>query len=153
DERRSHAELRLQQLVEERSTLLGRMEGFAEEIRRADEARALAADAAAAARKGAEGKAAENSEGKAALAAARAAAGASSTRAAEPAREIATAEGERSGAERRRRDALEHHAEATAHRQSLESQLGHLTGQTELWESQADEIRARLDSADAALTA
>src|SRR5690606_35301370 len=53
----------------------------------------------------------------------------------------------------RRRDALDHHAEASQHLEMLASQLIDLTDQTELWESQADEVRERLEAADSALQA
>lgn len=147
DERRANAETRLQQIVAERGGLESRQASLAEEIEAAAAKRGEASQAVAEARSNAESKGRENQQIKQGLAEARTGAESAASRARELAREIATAEGQRGGAERRRRDALERQQEATERLAGLSEQLADLTDQTELWQSQADDVRERLDAA------
>jgi len=146
-ERRSHAELRIKQLVDERQATQARIDTLGEEISGSRAERARLTDVVESARAVAEAKGEVNAEVRRALLSERAATEAASTEAREVARRIATAEGERAGAERRRRDALQDLTVLSERLQMLRLELGQLTGQTELWQTRADEVRDRLAAA------
>ncbi len=151
EERRNHAEARLGQLAEESATLRvsaadadTQLAALAAERGRL--ARAVE-DAGAAARARAE----ENVLAKNAVVAERAAAEAAAGVARGLAHQIAKGQGERASAERSGGEAWERHGQALEDLASVEHELARLTGQTELWETQADEIRREMDAARAAV--
>jgi chromosome segregation protein len=154
EERRTHAELRLSQLSVERTDLTGRAAALTDELERSAGERDRLAVIVGTARERAESKGAENAEVRRALGAEGVATEGAGARARERAREIATAEGARAGAERRRREALDRRVEIGVQLERLGTELAQTTGQTELWETQADEIRHRAAAAaEAAETA
>jgi len=146
-ERRTHAEVRIRQLVDERQTTILRLAGLGEEIQRSRERRTSVAALAEEARSRAEERSAENQEIRRVLMTERASTEAAAVQSREISRRIATAEGERAGAERRRRDALAYVEELTRKLDSMRLELSQLTGQTDLWQIQAEEIRQGLDIA------
>jgi chromosome segregation protein len=146
-ERRSHAELRIRQLVDERQATQARIDALGEEIAGSRAERDRLVDVVESARAVAEARGEVNAEVRGALLSERAATEAASAQAREVARRIATAEGERAGAERRRRDALQDLAVLSERLQMLRLELGQLTGQTELWQTRADEVRDRVAAA------
>lgn len=143
DERRSHAETRLRQLVDERTILGRRIEELSAEIEARGEELIGARSAVESARAAAERRGAENTAVRAELTAARATAEEAAVRARDLAREIARAEGERGAAERRRRDAVDRRAETEERLEELRLQLAQMTDQTELWSTQAEEVKER----------
>jgi chromosome segregation protein len=146
-ERRTHAELRIKQLVDERQAIQGRLDALEEEISRAAAKRAQLVEVAETARARAEEKVTINLEIRRELTEERAATEAAGLRSREVAREIATAEGERAGAERRRLDSLRALEELSSQLEDLRLELSTMTGQTELWETRAEEVRERLSAA------
>jgi chromosome segregation protein len=151
EERRTHGEFRMKQLADERSAIESGWDAMEAEITaRVSECRRLAA-AVAEARRRADERAGANRELRSILTAERAATDAVAEAARSLAREIATNEGERMGAERRGREARDRLAELRDELERVRLELNQMTGQTELWESQADEVRSRLIAADEAL--
>lgn len=146
-ERRDAAELRMQRLSEEKAELVARLDEIGRSAAGEEEARGSLAERVERERALAEAKGEENLEIRRALAAGREAMESAAARARERAREIATAEGERAGAERRRRDALERRAEVVEQLERVRRELAQMTDQTELWETQADEFRDRAAAA------
>lgn len=144
DERRTNAEQRLAQLVEERTNLGRRIETLVREMEAAVAEAERLTDEVDRSRAIVEARVAENGAIRQQVNEARTVAEAAAVRARELAREIAAAEGERAAAERRRTDAIQRRAEAAARLETLRSQLDQLTDQTDLWVSQADEVRDRL---------
>ncbi|MEX2581769.1 MAG: chromosome segregation protein SMC [Gemmatimonadota bacterium] len=147
EERRSNAELRIQQLVGERETAQAKIATLTEEIAVAGEERVRLSAVVESARERVRTKADENLEVRSALTTERSVAEQAAATARELAREIATAEGERAAAERRGRDSRARSAELGAQLDVVRLELNQMTDQTELWETQADEIRERVSFA------
>ncbi len=147
DERRTHAELRIQQLARERAEVQQRIASLAAEVERSGEARDRQRGALETYQERLEERSEENRSVRAAVMAERAASDAAAARAQELAREIAAAEGERAAVERRRREAEERLAELAGSRETLSSQLGDLSEQTDLWSVRTDEVQALLRAA------
>jgi chromosome segregation protein len=147
DERRSNAEMRIQQLVRERAELGGRAEALAADAERlaVDRDRALARLEGV--RERLEARVEENDALRSTLASHRQASEAAAGRSREIAREIAAAEGERASAERRRADALERLASLGDQDAQLGNEITVLGEQTELWSGQGLALRDRLDAA------
>jgi chromosome segregation protein len=151
EERRTHGEFRMKQLADERSAIESGWDAMEAEVAaRASDCRRLAA-AVVEARRRADERAGANHELRSVLTAERAATDAVAEAARKLAREIATTEGERMGAERRGREARDRLAELRDELERVRLELNQMTGQTELWEIQADEVRSRLVVADEAL--
>jgi chromosome segregation protein len=144
EERRANAGARLEQLVAERPALLARLEELANEILATTERRDATRRSVDDARRRVEEKAEENVAVRGTLTAERSASEAAAARARELAREMATAEGERVGAERRRADARARGQEIAAQLESVRLELAQMSDQTELWETQAEEVRERM---------
>jgi chromosome segregation protein len=147
EERRTHAELRIEQLARERSEVLQRRDALTAEVARSDAARERHRGVLDALQERLEERHEENRAIRASVQAERAASDAAAARARELTREIATAEGERAAAERRRREAEERLGDLTDSREALRTQLGDLSEQTELWAVRADEVQALLAAA------
>lgn len=147
DERRSHAELRIQQLVRERQEVTARAAALASEAERLEEERRRAADVLSGTRELLERRAGENEAIRATLARHRDESERASARSRELAREIAVAEGERGVAERREREAAERLARLVPQGEQIEAELAQVGAQTDLWADQADALRARLEGA------
>jgi len=147
DERRSHAEMRIQQLVRERAELGERAAALSAEGERlggeVDQARARLEGV----RERLEARVEENDALRATLNAHRQASEAAAGRSRELAREIAAAEGERAAAERRRADALERGGQLGEQEVQLGNEITVLGQQTELWSGQGMTLRERLDAA------
>ncbi|CAN5732620.1 chromosome segregation protein SMC [soil metagenome] len=149
-ERRSHAEMRLQQLVRERSELAKRASSLSAEAERLTETRRRAAETLRSLQERREAGAEENEKLRSALTAHRQASEDAASRTRELAREIATAEGERTAAERRRREAEERLPRLEEREREIAAQLEALSAQGTLWGVQAEELRARLTAASSA---
>ncbi|CAN5367452.1 chromosome segregation protein SMC [soil metagenome] len=149
-ERRSHAEMRLQQLVRERSELAKRASSLSAEAERLTETRRRAAETLRSLQERREAGAEENEKLRSALTAHRQASEDAASRTRELAREIATAEGERTAAERRRREAEERLPRLEEREREIAAQLEALSAQGTLWGAQAEELRARLTAASSA---
>jgi chromosome segregation protein len=147
DERRTHAEQRIEQLVRERAELLERRGHLAAEVERSAEVRERQTGALETLRERLEERGEENQAVRSALTAQRAAGEAAATRARELAREIASAEGERASAERRRREAEERLAGLAEQEEALSTQLVDLSEQTELWSVRVEDVQQRLTEA------
>lgn len=147
EERRSHAESRIQELVRERGDLLGRIERYRCEVEELEAARGERELAAARAREIAEQRASEALEVRQALTAERARAERAAEESRRLTREIAAGEGERAGAETRGRDAREQLLQLRADLERVEHELAQMHGQTELWEAQSEEVREALERA------
>lgn len=147
DERRAHAELRIQQLIRERAEVEERRAALAAEAERTTVERARQAALLETLRERRESRAEENEEVRFALARERAASEAAAVRSRDLAREIAAAEGERGAAERRRAEAEERAAEIAERERGLAGELDALDDQTELFSSRADVLRDRLAEA------
>lgn len=144
EERRNHLESRLSVLLDEKDALLGGAERSEAEIARLMVERERAYSEVAVARDAVETMAARTSEVRQTLSAERSVAEAAAVAARELASEIATYQADRAGAERAGRDARERLIQVTAELERVEHELGQMAGQTELWETQVDEIRATL---------
>ena len=147
DERRSHAEMRIAQLVRERGELAERAERQAGEAARLEGEVKNAAARLEGVRERLEGRLEENETLRATLAAHRQATDAAAARARDLAREIAAAEGERAAAERRQAEAAERIGRLAEQEAQLGADLAMLDEQTELWSGQGDALRDRLDAA------
>jgi chromosome segregation protein len=147
DERRSHAEMRIGQLVHERGDLAERA------VSRDAEAARLAAERDGASgrletvREGLEARLEENEALRATLAGRRRESEAAAARASELAREIAGAEGERAAAGNRRDEAGERIRLLAEQEEQIATELAVLEEQTELWSGHGDALRDRLDAA------
>lgn len=147
DERRTHAEMRIAQLVRERGELAERAERQATEATRLQGEVAHAAARLESVRERLEGRLEENEGLRATLAAHRRTTEAAAARSRDLAREIAAAEGERAAAERRRDEAAERITRLAEQEAQLAGDLAMLDEQTELWSGQGDALRDRLDAA------
>jgi chromosome segregation protein len=150
NERRTHAELRIQQLLRERSEVEERRASLAMDADRLGRERALQAGVLESVRERREKSSELSQEVRAALTRERAASEAAASRARGLAREIAAAEGERGATERRRRDAEERVAELAERELGLAGELSTIDDQMELFSSRADNARdevARLSEA------
>ena len=147
DERRSHAEMRIAQLVRERGELAERAERLAADAARLEGEAAQAAARLEGVRERLEARLEENETLRATLAAHRQASDAAAGRARELAREIAAAEGERAAAERRQAEAAERIGALAEQEAQLGAELAMLDEQTELWSGQGESLRDRLDAA------
>jgi chromosome segregation protein len=150
NERRAHAEMRIQELVRERGELEVREATLAREAETTAAEVARRSEALAGLREKLEERGTENQTVRSAVAAERAAADGAAARARELAREIAATEGERSATLRRRREAEELAAEVEAREKALRSQLTGLEEQGELFGARAGEARALLAAATSA---
>ncbi|HET7233205.1 MAG TPA: chromosome segregation protein SMC [Longimicrobium sp.] len=147
DERRSNAELRIQQLVRERGELAERAAALdADAVRLRDE-RDTALGRLEGVRERLEARVEENDGLRATLNAHRQASEAAAARSREVAREIAAAEGERAASERRRIDAVERLGRLGEQDTQLGTEITVLGEQTELWSGQGMSLRERLDAA------
>jgi chromosome segregation protein len=153
DERRSHAELRIEQLVRERQEVRGRAAALAAEAERLEAERRAASERLDGTRELLERRSEENEAIRATLARHREESERASVRSRELAREIAGTEGERGAAERREREATERSARLGPQREALEAELAGIGAQTELWADQAGTLRARLEGAAEAVEA
>jgi chromosome segregation protein len=147
DERRSHAEMRIAQLVRERGELAERAERLAADAARLEGEVRNAAARLEGVRERLEMRLEENETLRATLAAHRQASDAAATKSRELAREMAAAEGERAAAERRQAEAAERIARLAEQEAQLAGDLAMLDEQTELWSGQGDTLRDRLDAA------
>ncbi|HEX2091602.1 MAG TPA: AAA family ATPase, partial [Longimicrobiaceae bacterium] len=147
DERRSHAELRIQQLVRERAELQERAAALSAEAGRLAVEERRAGEALDTLRDLLERRMEENASIRATLARHREESELASIRSRDLAREIAAAEGERGAAERREREAAERAARLGPQAEQLAAELTGLGAQTELWSGQVDGLRLRLESA------
>lgn len=147
DERRSNAELRIQQLVRERAELGERAGALAADAERLTGDRDRAAGRLDTVRERLEGRVEENDALRATLNAHRQASEGAAARSREVAREIAAAEGERAAAERRRAEALERGGRLGEQDAQLSTEITVLGEQTELWSGQGMSLRERLDAA------
>jgi chromosome segregation protein len=144
DERRSHAEMRIGQLVRERSDLERRLAALAGDADRLTWEGDRARTALEALRERHRARSAENDNRKSGLAAQRQAAEVQAGRWRSLARDIAAAEGERNAAERRHREAEERLGRLHQQDLHLTAELGRLTEQTEQWSIRAEELRGRV---------
>ena len=147
DERRSHAEMRIAQLVRERGELAERAERWAADAARLEGDRGVASTRLEGLRERLEARLEENEALRATLASHRRASDAAAARARDLAREIAAAEGERAAAERRQHESAELLTRLAAQESQLGVELSALDEQTELWSGQGDALRDRLDAA------
>jgi chromosome segregation protein len=147
DERRSNAELRIQQLVRERGELGERATALDADAARLRGERDTALGRLEGVRERLEARVEENDGLRATLNAHRQASEAAAARSREIAREIAAAEGERTANERRRVDALERLAGLGEQDVQLGNEITVLGQQTELWSGQGLTLRERLDAA------
>jgi chromosome segregation protein len=147
DERRTHAEMRIAQLVRERGELAERAEREAAEATRLEGEVANAAARLEGVRERLEARLEENEALRATLASHRQATDAAAAKSRDLAREIAAAEGERAAAERRRDEAAERITRLAEQEAQLAGDLAMLDEQTELWSGQGDALRDRLDAA------
>jgi chromosome segregation protein len=147
DERRSHAEMRIAQLVRERGELAERAERLAADAARLEGEVRNAAARLEGVRERLEMRLEENETLRATLAAHRQASDAAAAKSRELAREMAAAEGERAAAERRQAEAAERIARLAEQDTQLVGDLAVLDEQTELWSGQGDTLRDRLDAA------
>ncbi|MET0398369.1 MAG: AAA family ATPase, partial [Longimicrobiaceae bacterium] len=147
DERRSHAELRVEQLVRERQEVRGRAAALAAEAERLGAERRRAAESLEGVRELLERRAEENEAIRATLARHRGESERASVRSRDLARETAADEGERGAVERREREAAERLARLDPQREQLEAELSRAGAQTELWADQAGALRLRLEGA------
>ncbi|HET8655721.1 MAG TPA: chromosome segregation protein SMC [Longimicrobiaceae bacterium] len=147
DERRSHAELRIQQIVRERAELEARRTALASDaLRHADE-RSAQAGRLEALRARLDSHAEESRSLRDTLASERASSDRAVSRARELARETATLEGERASAQRRHHEADDRLAELAGQERSLRRELERAAEQTDLFASRSDDLRARVDAA------
>jgi chromosome segregation protein len=146
EERRTHAEMRIAQLVKEKAELTERLGHLARERERAREEMERAANQLDALTERREERGEENDALRAMLAAERAAAEGAAARSRELAREMASLEGERGAAERRRSEAAERAARLKATEMELAAELERLSEQTDLWGGQAEAMRERVES-------
>ncbi len=149
-ERRANADLRTSQLAEEKESVSQRMQDLEQRILQIEADRLRLVEAVDQARAATEARARENQEIRQALAAERAATDAAAEASRKLAREIAGAEGERAAAERQGREARERHAALAGEVERLAAELAQMTDQTELWATEAEDARARIDAAIAA---
>ena len=147
NERRAHAELRIQQIIRERAELEERRAALAADAERLKAERARQAGIVDAVRERRETSGELTQEMRAALARERAASEAAAARARDLAREFAAAEGERAAAQRRRQEAKERAAEIDELERGLTGELTSLDEQTELFSTRADDVRLRLATA------
>jgi len=147
DERRSNAELRIQQLVRERGELAERATALDAAAGRLRGERDNALGRLDGVRERLEARVEENDVLRATLSAHRQASEAAAARSREVAREIAAAEGERAASERRRTEALERLAGLGEQDVQLGNEITVLGQQTELWSGQGLSLRERLDAA------
>jgi chromosome segregation protein len=147
DERRSHAEMRIAQLVRERGELAERAERLAADAARLEDEVANAAARLEGVRERLEARLEENEALRATLASHRQAADAAAAKTRDLAREIAAAEGERAAAERRAAEAAERITRLAEQEALLGGELAMLDEQTELWSGQGEALRDRLDAA------
>ena len=147
DERRSHAELRIAQLVRERGELAERAERQAADAARLEGEVRNAAARLEGVRERLEQRLEENETLRATLASHRQASDAAAAKSRELAREIAAAEGERAAAERRQAEGAERIARLAEQEAQLAGELAMLDEQTELWSGQGETLRDRLDAA------
>lgn len=147
DERRSHAEMRIAQLVRERGELAERAERLAADAARLEGEVRNAAARLEGVRERLEMRLEENETLRATLASHRQASDKAAARSRELAREMAAAEGERAAAERRQAEAAERIARLAEQEAQLAGDLAVLDEQTELWSGQGDTLRDRLDAA------
>jgi chromosome segregation protein len=147
DERRSHAEMRIAQLVRERGELAERAERLAADAARLEGEVANAAARLEGVRERLEARLEENEALRATLASHRQAADAAAAKTRDLAREIAAAEGERAAAERRVAEAAERITRLAEQEALLGGELAMLDEQTELWSGQGEALRDRLDAA------
>jgi chromosome segregation protein len=147
DERRSHAEMRIAQLVRERAELLARAAALAAEAARLEEERLRGAEALASVRAMLELRAEENQVIRATLGAHRAESERAAARSRDLARDIAAAEGERGALERRLREGEERAGRLLPRAEQMEAELSRAGAQTELWAGRAEELRLRVGSA------
>jgi chromosome segregation protein len=147
DERRSQAEMRIAQLVRERSELAGRAAALDADAKRLEGERERALGRLEAVRLRLEERAEENAALRATLAAGRQASEAAAARTREIAREAAGAEGERASLERRRQETAQRIARLEQQEAQLGEEIFRLGQQTELWAEQGEGLRARHDAA------
>jgi chromosome segregation protein len=147
DERRSHAEMRIAQLVRERGELAERAATQSAEAGRLEGEHLRAHARVDGTRERLEARVEENEGLRATLAGHRQASEAAAGRQRDIARDVAAAEGERTSAERRRQESAERAARLAAQTEQLGTEIAHLGAQTELWSGQGDTLRDRLDAA------
>ncbi len=147
EERRRNSEQRIEELVREATDLRERATGFgariealeAEKLRHETRVKEIAARASVMAEESATLRSRVTGEREAAEA------GAAAARTL--AHEIARRQGDKAGIERGLRDARGGRDALVADLAAVQAELGRATGQTELWEVQAEEIRGRLAEA------
>ncbi|HEU0301968.1 MAG TPA: AAA family ATPase, partial [Longimicrobium sp.] len=147
DERRSHAEMRIAQLVRERGELAERAGRLAAEAVELEGRVSHAAARLEGVRERLEARLEENEALRATLASHRQATDAAAAAARELAREFAAAEGERAAAERRRDEAAQRIAGLAEQETQLAVEIAMLDEQTELWSGQGEALRDRLNAA------
>jgi chromosome segregation protein len=147
DERRTHAEMRIAQLVRERQELAERAGRLANESERLGGERARAEGRLEAVRGQLEERGEANAALRATLAAHRQASDAAAGRARDLARDIAQAEGERASLERRQQETEQRIARLVQHEAQLADEIAALGQQTDLWSVQGDSLRLRRDAA------
>ncbi|MQA90045.1 MAG: AAA family ATPase [Gemmatimonas sp.] len=144
EERRSNAEAGLERLAAESTDLGARVDVLRGEIGAAVEERGRAQVLVEQAGRQAAGKAEANIAIRAALTAEREASEAAVVRARDLARELAMAEGDRATEDRGRSEALKRMDEVRAQLQSVIRELTQMSGQTELWQAESEELRERI---------
>ncbi|HET6763011.1 MAG TPA: AAA family ATPase, partial [Longimicrobiaceae bacterium] len=147
DERRTHAEMRIAQLVRERQELAERAARLGADAQRLEGDRARAEGRLEAMRQQLDDRMEANAALRATLAAHRQASDAAAGRARELAREIAQAEGERGALERRQHEAEQRIARLVEQEAQLAAEIAVLGEQTDLWTVQGDTLRLRRDAA------
>jgi chromosome segregation protein len=144
EERRNHAELRIAQLVRERAELHQRRQTLTRDLEISTTDRENHAAILAELQDRLEQMGEENRSIRAALQAERVSADGAAALVRDLSRQIATAEGERVAAEKRRRDAEERLTALGDSEAILSTQLFDLSEQTELWSVRSDEVQSLL---------
>jgi chromosome segregation protein len=147
DERRSHAEMRIAQLVRERQELGERAARLDAESARLDADLARAQGRLEAMWGQLEERMEANAALRATVAAHRQASDAAAAHARDLAREIAQVEGERASLERRQQEAEQRIGRLTQQEAQLADEIALLGQQTDLWSVQGDTLRSRRDAA------
>jgi chromosome segregation protein len=146
DERRSHTELRIQQLVRERAELQERLQTLARDGERLHADRQREAASVAGLRERREQRAAENDEIRALVARERSASGTVLAEAQSAAQALAAAEAQRAAALRRIAELEARIARLAAEEQTLVGALTQANEQTDLWGDQIGQLGARVAS-------
>jgi chromosome segregation protein len=150
-ERRNHAELRLRQLIDDRGVLEMRGRQLEKEIEALQAEHLQVSQTVEEVRGRAAAKEEENSKVRQELSTIRREAEIAAEHSRKLAREIASSQGERTSEERRGREARDRQGQLLHELEAVEHELAQMTGQTELWETEAEEVRHRLDAATESL--